>query len=268
LPDAASAAAEVQQVVQQAPRLFGLARSRWWLDGIRQAVAWLGRCSLSGIHRLLRRLGVVYKRGRRHVHSPDLAYRQKVAVIQRLVGLAGRYPARCRVLYQDELTYYRKPTVGYDYAGRGTDRPHAEQGTGSNTKRRIASSLDVQTGVTHSWQRDKFDRRTLLAYLRHVGEQYPQAWRVYIIVDNWPVHFHAEVLNGLMGSRVRLVGLPTYAPWLNPVEKLWRWLYQEILHQHELVGQWARLQEEVQAWLDRWTEPSPALLRYTGLHPD
>ncbi len=94
----------MQEVVQQAPRLFGLARSRWWLAGIRQAVAWLAHRSLPGIHRLLRRLGVVYKRERRHVHSPDLAYRQKVAVIARLLGLARRYPERVRVLYQDELT--------------------------------------------------------------------------------------------------------------------------------------------------------------------
>jgi hypothetical protein len=28
------------------------------------------------------------------------------------------------------------------------------------------------------------------------------------------------------------------------------------------------LQEAVQAWLDRWSGPSPALLRYVGLHPD
>ena len=28
--------------------------------------------------------------------------------------------------------------------------------------------------------------------------------------------------------RIEPVWLPTYAPWLNPIEKLWRWLRQEV----------------------------------------
>jgi len=31
---------------------------------------------------------------------------------------------------------------------------------------------------------------------------------------------------------ITLVYLPTYAPWLNPIEKLWRKAYQEVLHLH------------------------------------
>ncbi len=256
------------QVVAQSPRLYELPRSRWWLGGLRQVIPWLQTCSLPGIQRLLRRLGVHYKRGRRYVHSPDLAYRAKCARISRLLRLAGRYPGRIVVSYQDELTYYRKPTVAQGYARAGSDEPHAVQATGSNTHQRIAASTNVQTGATLSWQRSKLDRRTLLRYFQAVGAAYPAAYRVYVIVDNWPVHFHADVTTGLAGSKVRLVPLPTYAPWLNPVEKVWRKLYQEILHQHEFAADWPALQDKVQAWLDQWTGPSPDLLRYIGLSPD
>lgn len=254
--------------MQQSPRLFERARSRWTLTDLRQVLPWAAQLSLPGLQRVLRRLGVRYKRGRRYVHSPDLDYRQKVARITRLLRLAAQHPHRIVVLYQDELTYYRKPTVAQGYAVEGGDGPHAVQGTGRDQKRRIASSLHPATGQVVSWQRSKFDRQTLLRYFLAVAAAYPAAYRVYLVVDNWPVHFHPQVLAGLAGSKVRLVALPTYAPWLNPVEKVWRKLYQEILHLHPWVGEWTTLQEAVQTWLDQWTRPSPELLRYVGLSPD
>ena len=67
---AEEAAAELQEVIRRSPRLYGLKRSRWWLDGLRQVVNWLRGLSLAGVHKLLRRLGIRYKRGRRYVHSP------------------------------------------------------------------------------------------------------------------------------------------------------------------------------------------------------
>jgi transposase len=38
--------------------------------------------------------------------------------------------------------------------------------------------------------------------------------------------------------RIKPVWLPTYAPWLNPIEKLWRWVRQDILKMHRWVEDW------------------------------
>jgi hypothetical protein len=71
-------------------------------------------------------------------------------------------------------------------------------------------------------QRASFRRRPVLAYFRSLEAAYPAAQTIFLVVDNWPVHFHPEVLDGLATSRIVLLGLPSYAPWTNPVEKLWR----------------------------------------------
>lgn len=255
-------------MVQRAPRLFGLARSRWTLAAIRSVVPWLAHVSLGAVWQLLHRAHLVYKRGRRAVHSPDPSYNRRVERIAQIRALATRCPDRVVVLYQDELTYYRRPTVGYNYAPAGHEQPRAEQGHGTNTHRRIASLLNAATGQTHSWQRAAFDRSTWIRCVQEAAAAYPAAHWVYVITDNWPVHHHPDVRRAFRGTKVRLIYLPTYAPWLNPVEKLWRKLYQEILHQHESVNGWTRLQQEVQTWLDQWTTPAPDLLRYVGLHPD
>lgn len=60
-------------------------------------------------------------------------------------------------------------------------------------------------------------------------------------------------------------------PRLNPIEKLWRWLCQEVLHLHRLADAWEELQGAVDRFLERFAQGgSPyclALLRYVGLSP-
>lgn len=249
----------------QRPAHFGLARSGWWLDGIRQAVNWLHDCCLATVYQTLRRAQVVYKRGRRHVHSPDPAYAAKLATVGYVRTRAAQDPEHVVTLYLDELTYYRRPTVAGGYGLAGHDAPWAEQGWGRNTLRRIAACLDPQSGRLIAWQRRHFDRHTLLRFYQALPAVYPAAQRIYVIQDNWPVHFHPEVLAALADTPLRLVRLPTYAPWTNPVEKVWRKLYAEVLHLHRFADAWDELTQTVQAWLDQWAEPTPTLLRYVGL---
>ncbi|MGN6697213.1 MAG: transposase, partial [Thermomicrobiales bacterium] len=88
---------------------------------------------------------------------------------------------------------------------------------------------------------------------------------LYLIWDNWPVHRHPEVLARAAEVGIEHLWLPTYAPWRNPIEKLWRWLTEDVLRHHRLADHFAELQRRVAAWLAQFTRPSPALLRYVGL---
>src|SRR5436190_1267401 len=69
--------------LRQAPRHAGVPRSRWTLALLATALLWLAGLTLSGRWRLLRRLGVVYRRGQEHLHSPDPDYRRKLAAVRR-----------------------------------------------------------------------------------------------------------------------------------------------------------------------------------------
>jgi hypothetical protein len=190
-----------------------------------------------------------------------------MAAVRAARAEAEAAPGRAVFLYEDELTYYRRPTVARGYAAAGGDGPRAEQGHGGNTKRRVIGAFEPRTGRLIAWQRSCADRGTLVRFYRAVRAAYPAAEVVYIAQDNWPVHFHPEVMAALQGGKVRLLRLPTYAPWTNPVEKVWRRLYQEVLPHHDLRDDWARLKELVAAWLGQWADGSPELLRYVGLNP-
>jgi hypothetical protein len=253
--------------VHRPPRSFDLGRSRWWLDGLRQAVTWLRSLASSGVWRRLRRLGLQDKRGRRSVPSPDSAYDRKLTRIHAACALARWRPERYVVLYEDELTDHLRPTVAQDYASVGADAPRAQQGWAKKRAWRIAGSLNPLTGQHHAQQAARFDRRTLLAYRQGLEAAYHAVRRLFGIVDNWPVPFHADLLAGLADSRLRLLLLPTYAPWTNPREKVWRKLYAELLHHHEGAFRWADFRQDLQARLDHLNEDRHGVLRYVGLCP-
>jgi hypothetical protein len=58
--------------------------------------------------------------------------------------------------------------------------------------------------------------------------------------------------------------LPTYAPWLNRIEKLWRYLRQEVLHLHQ-EEDFGSLHAHVNTFLDQFAGGSQHLLWYVGL---
>jgi hypothetical protein len=253
--------------VQRSPRCCGLARGRWRLVDLGRVIPWLRGRARGTIARLLRRLGLRYKRGRRYLHSPDPAYAAKLAAITAAQLFARAHPQRVVLLDQDEFTYHRRPTVSRAFAPVGGDAPRADQGWGTDKERRIAACLEAMTGQVIAWQRRHFERGTLRRFYQAVVAAYPDAEAIYLVQDNWPVHFHPELLAALPPPLV-VLPLPTYAPWTNPVEDLWRALFADVLHHHDFGDDWDALQAAVTAWLDPWTLPSPTLLQAVALSPD
>lgn len=254
-------------MLYHSPQVYGLARSRWWLAGLGTVIEWLNDRPVATIWRVLRRLGFAYRRARDHVHSPDPAYAAKLAAIAQAQQLVVAQPRQYACLYQDEMTYYRRPSLAQAYAVRGSKKPLAHGGWTRNAKRRVAGALDTLSGRLVSSQRSRFDRWALLAFYRQLERAYPDAHRIFLVQDNWPVHAHPDVQRWLATSRITVLPLPTYAPWTNPIEKVWRRLKQEVLHLHPWQDDWPGLQSAVQSWLDQWQVGSVDLLRYVGLFP-
>ena len=228
-------------------------------------MVWLAGLSLSGAGRLLARLDLRYRRGQEHLHSPDPDYAAKLAAVRRARDHARGSGGKAVLVYLDEFTYYRRPSVARCYAAAGGPGAPAEQGHGRNRKRRLVGALEATAGRLTYWQGSKAGVDELLAFYRRLVADYPEAEVIYVAQDNWPVHFHPRLLAGLEGLPVKLLRLPTYAPWTNPAEKVWRKLKQEVLHQHSFADDWAGLQAEVGGWLERARADPTSLKRYTGL---
>lgn len=85
---------ELEAYVRQSPRQFGLAQTRWTLQGLADVVPSLRGFTPSGVYRALARLGFRWKRGQPRVHSPDPEYGEKRGGWRRSSRRPGSAPRR------------------------------------------------------------------------------------------------------------------------------------------------------------------------------
>lgn len=135
----------MRALVAQDPRCAGVPRSRGRLADLRPLVPTLASYSLSGLSRLVRRLGLSRQRGRLHLHSPDPAYQRKVARLAQAVATARARPDAVTVCFGDEASVYRQPTLANRWAARGRE-PTADLAHRANTRHRLCGALDAVTG--------------------------------------------------------------------------------------------------------------------------
>lgn len=259
---------QLVELVHRHPNLYGVDRSRWDLISLRQALPWLHKLSLSAVWQLIKRLGISNKRGRLHVHSPDLEYDAKVQAIERARALALQVPDRVAFLYMDEHTITLRPLVAKSYRGPRERAEKVRQGPSCTL--RLAGALDVATGQVIVRRRVAFRVEEMARFFFHLEQHYKWADIIYVVLDNWPIHFHPFVQEYLQRnkSKIRFLRLPTYAPWLNPIEKFWLKLNREFAQHHPYGQSKQDFLNALDLWLDKHREESARLLHEVGLLPD
>jgi hypothetical protein len=265
--DLQSAAAQVQGVCYRSPQLYNLPRSRWSLALLQKTIAWLADKSLSCISQLLKRMHVSYKRGRRAVHSPDLLYDLKLARIRAAYQQMQEHPTRVVLLYLDEHLVGRYPTVARCYSSTGAPGMEARQYAGYNSMLRIVGCLDAASGAVIAKRYGSVNVDNFLKFLQLVEKQYPDVEVLYIALDNWSVHIHERVLPALQArqSKIQLLFQPTYAPWTNPIEKVWLRFNEDVSHMHPHWAKWQPWRLRIDDWIAQVRPASQAMLQATGL---
>jgi transposase len=292
----------ILHTVRREPSTFGKSRSRWSLSLIADVCKWLQVNTPSGMSQLLKRLGISYKRGRSYIHSPDPYYQQKMDVIAQCLLKAWYSPEKYVLLYQDEFTIYRQPTIDRDYEQMGKFQPLARRSHKSDTQFRGIGALNAVTGQVTYHQTSKSNIRQLTVFYDMILKDYPNLETIYMVQDNWPVHYHPDLLIHLQPQHfpfpihapgnwpkepslkakreeqkrsekheklpIKILQLPTYASWANPIEKLWRWVRQSVIHLHRLSDKWDRLKQRIGDFILSFRKGSNELLRYVGLLPD
>lgn len=169
-------------------------------------------------------------------------------------------------LFQDEASFYRQPSQASLWAWAGRQQPHLAWSCKSNTLVRIAGVLNALTGATQYLQASRITVKNLLRSYRQILQAHPQALMIYLVQDNWPVHYHPQVREFLAEHpRLQVLFLPTYAPRLNPIEKLWRWTRQHLCHAHPFCDDFRQYKEHLQGCLAEAAAHPDDMRRYCGL---
>ena len=264
-------------------------RSRWTLDLLQVACSAFIRVKSRGaLKHVLKSLGISYQRARTYFRSPDVDYMTKLTYLRHLISVHRAEQAV--LLFMDELTYYNHASTAPEHCIQ-KQQPKAGLAIGGERTWRVIGALDIFSGGFIAEQRKAVRVPTFVGFLRDIAQKYPQAKTIYLVLDNWPVHFHPDVLDALQEQTcpypflvpknwksikpsgkyknenlpIQLVPLPTYASWLNPVEKIWRWLKQQVIHNHSFANNFKELIRRVEYFLDGIASPSQKTLSATGL---
>jgi len=170
------------------------------------------------------------------------------------------------LLFTDEVSFYRQPTQAWLWYRMGRKQPRLPYSHRANTVMRVLGVLDAMSGAVQAWDFGKTTARRIGRCWLESAAAYPEAKKIYLVMDNWPVHFHEDVRSQLARDpRIEVLPLPTYAPWLNNIEKLWRWVKARVTHAHTWSDDFVLFKQHVMAELRR-ASSLKELQSYCGLY--
>ena len=134
-------------------------------------------------------------------------------------------------------------------------------------KRYGLGAVNFHTGETVVIFRRRKRRKEVAELLEAVLAKHPDE-TVYIAWDNSNTHQDDEVetVVRVACGRLVLLYLPTYAPWLNPIEMLWRHFRRQVTHCELYVSVKALIQA-AQAFFDRYNTMPQRVLSIIGALP-
>ena len=184
--------------------------------------------SKSTVQRWFDLFGVQPHRQRTFRLSNDPFFVEKVRDI---VGLYLDPPDKALVLCVDEKTQIQalerhQPVLpmGLGHA-QGVSHGYVRHGTTT-----LFAALDIATGEVKTQCRQRHRHQDYLAFLRHIDESVPENLDVHLVVDNYATHKHAKVKAWLARRpRYHVHYTPTYASWLNQVERWFGIITQQAI---------------------------------------
>lgn len=250
---------EVAQLMQQALEKRPDNATHWSI----RSFAAVTPLSKSTVHRYFTLFGIQPHRTRHFKLSTDPFFVEKVRDI---VGLYLNPPDNALVLCVDEKSQIQalersQPVLpmGLGYI-EGVTHDYFRHGTTT-----LFAALDVATGTVIGQCKARHRHQELLSFLRHIESNVPKELDVHVIMDNYSTHKHPKVRAWFAKRpRFHLHFTPTYASWLNQVE---RWF--GLITQHAIKRASFRNVKELIARIERYidfhnTNPVPFMWTATA----
>ena len=240
------------QAAAGSPQDYGYDRPTWTLELFMAVLEEHSDVTVSSstMSRTLARLGIRCKRPKPIVLCPwkKAARTRKLNAIKRLLS---EVPADEVIVFADEVDIHLNPKIGPDWMPCGVQKTVLTPG--QNEKRYLAGALNARTGeVTYVEGRRKDSQLFIAQLWQLVRDDYPQAKRIHIVLDNYRIHKSGQTQTALdaLADKVTLHFLPPYCPDHNKIERLWRDLHAEVTRNHRCATI-DELMIEVRNYLDR-----------------
>jgi transposase len=123
-------------------------------------------------------------------------------------------------------THNTKPAYGWIKTG---ERKEVSTNTGRQ-RLNLSGAIDIITKKVLVQRDDFLNAQSTISFLRKIEAAYPEAHRVHLFCDNARYYRNKEVTAYLVDSKIKMHFLPSYSPNLNPIERLWKLMNEEVLY--------------------------------------
>lgn len=186
----------------------------WW--GIRYTVP--------GMNKWLHRNGFSYKKpvGVPHKYSTELQ-QAFTEIYQQLKLEADDEP----ILFIDGVHPTQGTKLAYGWMPKGQNT--VVETTGSRTRLNLMGALNLNDiGMTVTREYDTINSLNICQFFIAIRETYPVKQKVHIILDGAGYHRSELVKDWAYVMNIELHYLPPYSPNLNPIERLWKVMNEEV----------------------------------------
>lgn len=221
---------QLAELVRQDPTDLGYLRSRWSSELLALELNRQGWAEVHAttVRRWLVRLCIVWRRARPTLHITDPRKTRRMQAIKRALRRAS---AQDEVFYVDEADIDLNPRIGPAWMPRGVQQ--AIPTPGQNRKRYVAGALNARTGRVLWVEHPAKNSELFLRLMEALSSAYRRARRLYVILDNYRIHDSRVVRSWLARHpRIKRLFQPTYHPWVNRIERLWKQLHDTVTRNH------------------------------------
>lgn len=232
---------QLKNLVEQEPRQNGYNFSTWTCaDLIRELVKkGFEKVSNETIRVHLHTLGYRVLRPVLSIASPDPNYQQKVKKLEKYKKQAKK--GEISLYFQDEIDLNLLPGILRCWTLQGTQRKVMTPG--ANAKRYGFGAVNYITGKTLHSIADHKNSNAFCAFVQQFMQTVTQSpeyhgQKIVMVVDNFIIHHSNKTMKFLeqYADQLILFALPTYSPWLNLIERLWKHLRRKVTHNHLFEG--------------------------------
>ena len=178
----------------------------------------------SGMTKWLKHHDFSYKQPKLVPAKADLAKQEEF--IETYLALLEETPVAEPIVFMDSAHPTMATKVACGWIKKGVDKPIAQ--TASRTRVNVMGAIELRTMNVVSCLPDAVNGETTVSFLEQLKVAYPHAPKIHIILDQSGYHRSQLVKDAALEKGIHLHYLPPYSPNLNPIERLWKVMNEQV----------------------------------------
>lgn len=182
------------------------------------------RYTVSGLTKWLHQHRFSYKQPKSVPAKAELAKQEEF--IEKYIKLVADTPANEPILFMDSAHPTMATKVACGWIRKGLDKPIAQ--TASRTRVNVMGAIELASMNIVSCRPEYVNAETTVAFFDQIKATYPFAPSIHMILDQSGYHRSLFVRDEASKRNIILHYLPPYSPNLNPIERLWKVMNEEV----------------------------------------